>query len=344
MSRFDRTVRIGSLAVRVHVRTVVVCVGLAIIGCGVAVTALTLGDYPLTHTEVLAALGGMSDNRLATYFVQQMRLPRVLVALLVGAGLGLAGAIFQSLTRNPLGSPDVTGFTVGAATGAVVQIIVFGGSAFAVAVGALVGGVVTGAVVFVLAGRSVRDTTGFVLIGLGVSFFCQAVNALLLARASLDQAHNAALWLAGSLYGVSWTTVTMLAGCALAVLPVLLWAARGMRIVELGDELGAGLGVSVTRTKVLLLGVAVVLVAVSVAACGPIAFVALAAPQLARRIAQAPGMSLVAAALMGAVLVLVADVLAQRLFAPITLPVGVITGAVGGLYLIWLLIVERRRN
>lgn len=344
LRQLDRTVHVSALARRLHLRTAAVCVVLVSVGCGLVVMALAIGDYPLTPSQVVGALTGRSEDRLATYFVQRMRLPRVVVALLVGACLGVAGAVFQSLTRNPLGSPDITGFTVGAATGAVLQIIVFGAGAAGVAAGAVVGGVVTGMIVFVLSGRSARDTTGFVLIGLGVSFFCQSINSLLLVRASLDEAHNAALWLAGSLHGVTWQTVTLLTVSAAAVAPVICWSARGLRVLELGDDLGAGLGVRVGSVKVGLVAAAVVLVAVSVAACGPIAFVALAAPQLARRLAHTPGMSLIGAGLMGAVLVLGADVVAQRLFAPVALPVGVVTGAVGGLYLIWLLITERRRR
>lgn len=342
--RYPRTVVLPKIRWRLHVRSAVMVAVTAVILCALGIVALTHGEYPIGPGEAVRALGGAHSDRLAVYFVQQMRVPRVLAAILVGAMLGVSGAIFQSLTANPLGSPDITGFTVGAATGAVLQIIVFGGGPVAIACGAVLGGLGTGAIVFLLSGGRVLDTTTFVLVGLGVSFVLQAVNSLLLVRASLDRAQNAALWMAGSLNGVSWPTVALLALVAGAMVPVLLVYGAGMTVLELGEGLGGGLGVEVVRTKTVLVATAITLLAVAVAACGPISFVALAAPQLARRLADSPGTSLLAAAAMGAVVTLAADITAQRMFAPVELPVGVVTGVLGGGYLLWLLLLRRRKE
>lgn len=335
--------RVGVVTLKMERRALIAGASTALACVVVSIGALMLGDYVLSPLQVFEALTGLGQDKLAHFFVRDMRAPRVVIALLVGAALGVSGCIFQNLSRNPLGSPDITGFTTGAATGALVQIIVFNGGPFAVAAGALVGGFTTGIVVFSLSRIRGGDTT-FVLVGIGMSFILQGVNSLLVVKASLAAAQTASQWLAGSLNATSWT-VTATVALALGVLiPCAFANSRPLSVMMTGNELAVGLGVGVERTRTLLVFIAVILVAVSVAAAGPIAFVALAAPQLARRVSATAGAGLGGAALMGAFLVLSSDVLAQRLFAPVQLPVGVITGSLGGIYLMWLLAREWRKE
>lgn len=303
----------------------------------VGLTALMLGDYPLTLAQTFSAVVGQATDHLANFFVRDIRLPRVLGAVLVGVSLGVAGAIFQALTHNPLGSPDITGFSVGAATGAVVQIIVFNTGPFATGVAAIVGGLLTGAIVFGFSRSSGINGIHFVLVGMGLSFILQALNTLLLVKAELSAAQTAQLWLAGSLHGIGWSQVGFLALVLAFLLPLTFAASGDLTIMTTGDDVASGLGVNVQAQRGRLLALGVTFTAVSVAVAGPIGFVALAAPQLARKISGTATAGVGVAALMGAVVVLVSDVIAQRLFAPTQLPVGVITGVVGGVYLMWIL-------
>jgi ABC-type enterobactin transport system, permease component len=337
------SLRLGPLQVRVQRRSLLTGTALVVVLCVVGVLALLIGDYPLGVGGALRALVGGGSDPLARYFVQGQRAPRVLAAVLVGAALGVSGCIFQSLSANPLGSPDVIGFTVGSATGALVQIIVLDAGPAGIAVGAVLGGLGTAAVVYALSWRHGVAGYRLVLVGIGVSAVLQGVNSLLVVRASLTAAQTAAQWLAGSFNAVTWGEVGLLvAGCAV-LLPAALLLSRPLGVMASGDDLASGLGVRVERRRLELVVVGVALVSLAVAAAGPIAFVALAAPQLARRLARTSGVGMVGAALMGAVLVLASDVLAQRLLAPTQLPVGVVTGSLGGIYLIWLLARERRK-
>ncbi|MBI8999844.1 iron chelate uptake ABC transporter family permease subunit [Corynebacterium sp. CCM 8864] len=312
--------------------------------CIVIVFALMLGDYPISATQVIRSLLGINDDPLTQFFVRDLRAPRVVMALIVGAALGISGAIFQALTGNPLGSPDITGFTVGAATGALLQIIVFNGGPLAIGLGALLGGFATGATVYLLSRQGGVTGTRFVLIGIGVAAILQGVNGLLIVRASLTAAQTAAQWLAGSFNATTWGETIVLGAVLALLIPASLLLARPLGVMLTGPDLAVGLGVPVDTRRIQLIIIGVSLVAVTVAAAGPIAFIALAAPQLARRLTRTSGPGLGGAALMGAFLVLTSDVISQRLFAPTQLPVGVVTGSLGGIYLIWLLSREWRKD
>ncbi|MGW2399604.1 FecCD family ABC transporter permease [Kitasatospora sp. NPDC001664] len=331
------------LSFRLHPRAVAVCVFLTLGLAACAVWALTVGDFPVPVSGVLDALLG-SGPRGTRYVVTELRLPRVLTALLVGAALGLAGALFQTLARNPLGSPDVIGFTVGSATGALAVILVIGGSAASVAGGAVVGGLVTSAAVYLLARKGGAQSYRLVLVGIGVSSLLASLNAYLIARASFTDAQSAAVWLTGSLNARGWEHCGPLAVVLLVLLPAALVLGRSLRLLEMGDDTATALGIRAepVRAGVVLVGVA--LTAAATAAAGPIPFVALIAPQAVRRLTRATGPNLLASALLGAVLLALSDLAAQRLLAPTQLPVGVFTGVVGGLYLVWLIARQWRRR
>ncbi len=324
-------------------RVVAVCTALTVAIVVVFLTSLAVGDYSIGVLDVVRTLFGNPPDPLAEFIVNGRRLPRALVALLVGAALGASGAVFQSLSRNPLGSPDVIGFTQGASAGAVFVILVVGGSLAQVALGAIVGGLLTATAVYLLAYK--RGVQGFRLILVGIAVGAMLISAVryMLMRAELIEATGAQVWLTGSLNTRGWNHVVAVGIGMAIIMPVLLGLARPMRIIEMGDDAATGLGVNAERTRIGLLLAATGLAAMAVAAAGPIAFIALSAPHLARRLARAPGTTVGSAALMGALLLGVSDLVAQWVL-PHQLPVGVVTVSVGGLYLLWLLAREGRRH
>ncbi|MFE2429254.1 FecCD family ABC transporter permease [Streptomyces sp. NPDC059373] len=331
----------GGRSVRLRPRALAVGAGCALLALAMGVLAIGDGDYPMSPPEVLRALAG-NGSAAQDFIVNDLRLPRVVTGLLVGAALGLAGALFQSLVRNPLGSPDVLGFTQGAAAGALV-VVVAGGGSVALAGGAVAGGLVTGVVIYALAWRQGVHGYRLVLVGIGVSAVLTGVNGYLLTRAQLMDAARAVLWLTGSLDGRGWEDALPLAAAMAVVVPVvLLGCGRALAVIEMGDDAASALGIRVERVRLVLLAGAVLLASFAAAAAGPVSFVALTAPQLARRLTKAPGPNLLPSMCAGAALLVGADWAAQRVFAGHQLPVGVVTGVLGGGYLVWLLATERR--
>ncbi|MFJ3229065.1 FecCD family ABC transporter permease [Streptomyces sp. NPDC086783] len=331
----------GGLSVRLDVRACVVVALLLLVMLASGVVLIGTGDFPIPASDVLRTLAGGGDAG-QEFIVNELRLPRVLVGILVGASLGLGGALFQSISRNPLGSPDVLGLGQGSTAGALIMIVLFSGSAAEVTLGALAGGLVTGFAIYVLAWKQGVHGYRLVLVGIGVSAVVTAVNGYLLTKADLVDATRAVVWMTGSLNGRDWSQVwPLLAMCAVLV-PLVLGNARGLRMMEMGDDVSYALGVRVERTRLVLMVSAVLLTAGATAAAGPVGFVALTAPQLARRLTRSPGPNLVPSMCMGATLLIVADWASQRAFGADQLPVGVVTGVVGGLYLLWLLVTERR--
>lgn len=304
--------------------------------------ALTLGDTDLGFSDVWSAMTGNAGTGIER-IVLQWRLPRIAIAVLGGAALGISGAIFQSMTRNPLGSPDIIGFSTGAYTGALLVTLVFTSSAVSITAGALVGGLVTAALVYGLAFKGGLLGFRLIVVGIAISAMLNALNAWILVAANSEAAVSASIWGQGSLNGVRWPQVMPVLWSLLVLVPLSLLLVRRLDLLELGDEYGIVLGVSPERTRLVLLVVGVGLISIITAIVGPITFVALAAPQIARRLVDAAGPQLLPAGLMGAVLLLVSDVVAQRIIAPSQLPVGVVTASLGGLYLIWVMSRSRRR-
>lgn len=331
----------GGLSVRLDPRTTAVCVLLLLVTLAAGVALIGTGDYPMSFGDVLTTLSG-GGNPGQELIVHDLRLPRVLVALLVGASFGLAGAVFQTVTRNPLGSPDVLGFAQGSTVGALVVIVYVQGSTFAIAAGSVAGGILTGLAIFLLAWKRGVHGYRFVLVGIGAAAMLYALVLYLLTKANIVEASRAVTWMTGSLSGRDWDQVWPLTAVCAVFVPLVLLYGRPLRLLEMGDDASYALGVRVDRVRIVVLFAAVVLTASATAAAGPIAFVALTAPQLARRLTRATGPNLLPSALMGAALLVLADLAAQRLFGSDQLPVGVLTGVLGGCYLLWLLATERR--
>lgn len=338
------TVRTKHCSARIPLRLVVISAVLCLFASATALVSITLGDYRISIDRVLGILAG-SGEAFERMIVLEWRLPVALAAVVFGALLGIGGAIFQSLTRNPLGSPDVIGFDAGSYTAVVVTILVFGASSYwNLAAAAIIGGLATAFIVYALAYR--RGIQGFrmIIVGIGVSAMLGSLNAYLITRADVDEAMTVGFWGAGSITRVTWSSMvpSLLIAAVIVIAAALL--APALRRLELGDDAAVTLGTSPNPVRLGLLVTGVATVALVTAAAGPIGFIALAAPQLARRITRSPGVSMLSAAAMGAALLASAHLL-SLLIASVyrTIPVGLITVCLGGLYLIWLLIQQSRQ-
>ncbi|WP_323373755.1 FecCD family ABC transporter permease [Plantactinospora alkalitolerans] len=307
------------------------------------VASVSIGEFPIPAGDVFRALTG-TGGADATLIVRELRLPRALTGLLVGFAFGLAGALMQAVTRNPLASPDLIGISAGASTGGVAAILIGGvtaagaGSYASVPLGALVGALVAAGVIYTMAFRD-GTITGFrfVLVGIGVQGALGALTSWLLARADINEASRAMVWLTGSLNGRGFEHARWAGLALLVTLPVVLALIRPYQLLQYGDDTARALGLPVDRARVALLLASVVLAGVATAAAGPIGFVALAAPQIARRLTGTANLPLLTSGCVGAALMLGADLAARLVLAPLELPVGVVTGAVGAPYLMWLL-------
>jgi iron complex transport system permease protein len=296
---------------------------------------VSVGDFPIPLRDVVPAIFGHGDEG-AVFVAHELRLPRALTAVLAGAAFGISGAIFQAVARNPLASPDILGILAGASAGAVFAITVADATFEVVAAGAFGGALGIAAAIYLLAYRQGVSSYRFVLVGIGLGGAATALTSYLVVEAELFEAQEAVVWLTGSLNAAGWETAVPLAVAVAALVPAALAPANRLRVLQLGDDTAKALGVNVERSRLALLLVAVALAGVATAAAGPIAFVAFLAPPIARWLVRAP-MTLVPAALVGALIVLAGDLAGRRLFAPTEIPVGIFTGVCGAPYFAWLL-------
>jgi iron-siderophore transport system permease protein len=300
-----------------------------------AVTLMIGGTF-YSPADVLRVLLGETVPG-ASFTVGELRLPRATLGLLAGFAFGIAGVTFQTMLRNPLASPDIIGISSGASVAAVFGIIVLALDETAVSLLALAGALATAAVIYLLSHRGGFAGIRLILIGIGVAAMLDSAVTYVLSRAAAWDLQTAMQWLTGSLNGATWPGILPLAAASAVMVPLLLSQSRGLGMLRLGDETAMSLGVDVTRTRVLLVVSAVALLAFATAASGPIAFVAFMAGPIAARLVGAGATPLLPAGLVGALLVLVADLVGQFAFDT-RYPVGVITGAIGAPYLVFLLI------
>lgn len=299
-----------------------------------AVTAarVLLGDFTVTVPDLVRIIGG-AEIPGATFIVMETKLPRAVLGVLVGVAFGLAGAVFQTSFRNPLASPDIVGVSTGASAAAVVAIVVFDLRGAAVAAVAVAGALACALLVRLVAGASAPYR--LVLAGIAVSAGLLSVIQYVFTRADTWDAQLVLRWLTGSLGAADWPTIRVTTLALLVLVPAVALLSRSLRILELGDDMAAGLGVPARhRDLALLLGV--LLVGVGVAAAGPVAFVAFMAGPIARLVLGGRS-SLLGAALVGATIVVASDYVADYLLADTNFPVGVVTGALGAPFLLWLL-------
>ena len=331
----------GPVKLRIDVRSLIVTAILLGATIAIGVFALMVGTLNISISEVFSALFGQATGMTRTVVVE-WRLPRVLGAIIFGAGLSVSGAIFQSITRNPLGSPDIIGFSAGSYTGVLIVLLVFGSTSFTgVATGALVGGFTTAILIYLLAFRGGTQGFRLIIVGIAISAILGSINSMLLLQSEAEAALTAAAWGVGSLNGIDWEHVLPASILVLFLLTFAVFMNRPLRGMELGQDAAKSHGVRIERSQLLLILVAVALTAVPTAVMGPVSFVALAAPQIAKRFTKSEE-SLVPAAAMGAFLLMGADVFAQRIIPGMILPVGVVTLSLGGIYLVWLLFHQAR--
>lgn len=309
----------------------------------VAFTAsLVIGERWYSLDDVVRVIAGQ-DVPGASFTVGRLRLPRAVMGAVTGFSFGLAGVAIQTMLRNPLASPDVIGISSGASAAAAFAIVTLGLGGTAVSAFAIAAALGVAVVVYLLSYRGGVAGTRLILIGIGVAAMFESVTAYVLSRAAQWDLQEATRWLTGSLNGADWEAV-MPSAVALAVLgPALLGQGRNLSALRLGDDAASAQGVSVERTRVLVIVAAVGLVAFATAASGPIAFVAFLSGPIAGRLVGAGTSPLVPAGLVGAALVLVADLVGQNALG-VRYPVGVVTGVLGSPYLVYLIIRTNRRG
>ncbi|MCW2788023.1 MAG: iron transporter permease [Aeromicrobium sp.] len=323
-------------------RSAVVTSVLALVVLGLCVLTLMIGSYAVPAPDVIASLLRLKDDAPTDFVVRDLRLPTVATGLGVGIALGVAGVVFQKVLGNPLASPDFVGVSSGASVLAVSSIVLLDAGSTVVSGSALAGAVLTAALIYVLAWRDGISGYRFVLIGIGVSQFMLAIIGYIVARADVYEAREAMTWLVGTVGQAGTGELRTLLVALVVLVPTALLLERPLRALELGDDAATALGSRVEVSRLALLALSIVLIGLSVAVAGPIMFVALIAGPIAQRLT-GPGGSLLAAGLVGAVIVLGADLVAQHL-VPAPLPTGVVTGIVGAPYLIWLLATVNREG
>ncbi|TLS41815.1 iron ABC transporter permease [Streptomyces montanus] len=331
--------RTGRAAFLLHRRAAAVGAGLAVLLAAACLAYLCVGEIFVAPGEALKVLAGRpSPDELV---VGTLRAPRLVVGLLVGAAFGVAGGLIQTVARNPLASPDIIGISQGASA-LTVGAMTFGVTSYTVLPYlSVLGGILAAGLVYAFAWRGGLHATRFVLIGIGFAIALRSITTLFMTKGDYLVAQQAQIWMTGSLNGRGWPEATPLGWALLLLVPAVAWAARAQRSVVLDDETATALGVRLNRVRLGLVLLGVVLASVATGAAGPVDFVALLAPQIARRMTRTAQIPLVCSALLGAVIVVLADLLARRLFSPTELPVGVLTAAVGAPYLIWLIVRSR---
>jgi len=324
-------------------RTVIVNVVLAAACFTLVVLTLCFGSVRLSFDQVIGSLLRLRDNPTVDFIVLDLRFPQIQAAVGVGLALGAAGTVFQHLLRNPLASPDFVGISSGASVAAVIGLALPGVSGVGIPALALVGALASALLIYVLAWKDGVTGYRFILIGIGISAFATGLTGYALTRADLTEARAAMHWLVGSIGQSGQREVDVLLVVVALLLPSTVVLQRMLRSLDVGDDTARSLGTRAELVRFLLILVGVVLTALATAVAGPIAFVALVAGPVADRLLGTAAGGIVAAALVGACLVLGSDFVAVEML-PAELPTGVVTGAIGAPYLLWLLATTNKRG
>jgi iron complex transport system permease protein len=311
-----------------------------------AVVSVGRGDFPIAPLDVIRAALGLPGARADhTLVVQEFRLPRIVLAALVGGALALSGAILQGVTRNALAEPGILGITNGAALTAVALIVWVDGAHHALLpVAAFVGGLVTAVLIYLVAWRDGSSPLRLILIGIGFSAVAASLTTFMTVFGRIDRVQQAYVWLAGSVYGRGWEHVGTIGAWLIVLVPLALLSARALNALALGDEAARGLGIRLERTRAGLVGLSVALAAAAVAAAGTVAFVGLVAPHITRRLVGVGHEGLLPASfLTGALMVVLADFIGRTVIAPNQIPAGIVTALIGAPYFMVLLWRHRDR-
>ena len=330
---------IGRWSVLISPRHVLIGLMLLVLGLAVAVAALRLGKFTVSTQEVIDALQGRG-RRIVQVVVVTWKLPRILLGLVAGLALGVAGAVFQTITRNPLGSPDLIGFSTGAQTGILVSVLLLPGSMLSTSLASFIGGAAVGVVTYLVSLRGGFTGLRFILVGIAISSMLVSVNRWLLVRVDDDEGLGALKAITGTLGAARWPVVAPTSLAIGVTVSLILLASRHLQVLSLGEQVATILGSPPRRASALLVLLGTVLVAVVTMAAGPIGFVALVAPHLARLLTGSPQSPLLVSGLTGSLLLVGSDLLSQLVLE--SMPVSVVTNAVGGLYLMVALTVAAR--
>ena len=330
---------VGRRSVLITPRHVIVGFILLALSLAVAVVSLRLGKFPVTAQEVIDALQGQG-RKIVQVVVVKWKLPRIVLGLVAGLALGVAGALFQTITRNPLGSPDLIGFSTGAQTGILISILLLPGSMLSASLASFIGGAAVGTVTYLVSLRGGFTGLRFILVGIAISSMLVSVNRWLLVRVDDDEGLGALKAITGTLGAARWPVVAPTCLAIGVTVALILLASRHLQVLALGEQVATILGSPTRRASAVLILLGTVLVAVVTMAAGPIGFVALVAPHLARLLTGSPQSPLLVSGLTGSLLMVGADLLSQLVLE--SMPVSVVTNAVGGLYLMVALTVAAR--
>lgn len=341
-----RTIRTKSdrISFQIAKRTCWIILLLSLLLVIITIIGLSAGSDFIHPFIVVKELLGYGNGEY-DFVLHTLRLPRILMALLVGAALGVAGLILQGIIRNPLAAPDIIGVTSGASMGAIIFIVYFMGSVGIqfLPLAAISGAAIISFIIYLLSWRKGVTPIRMVLIGIGISALAKAVVTMLLVISEVAATTKAYLWLTGSLYGANMTDVYLLLPWVALLLPLTFVLARTVNVKELGDDIAIGLGVKVQVYRLLFLLISVMLAGSAVAFAGGIAFVGLVAPHMSRLLVGRSFAGLIpVTAIIGGIIVIVADIVARTAFLPKDLPTGVFTAAIGAPFFIYLLF--RTRN
>jgi iron complex transport system permease protein len=318
-------------------------VALAAVTFALFILTMMVGSFYVPAWDVITSAFHLRDDPSVDFIVRDLRLPTAMAALAVGFALGVSGQLFQKLLGNPLASPDFVGISSGASMFAVSSIVLFGAGSSMISVSALAGALVSAFIIYLLAWRDGISGYRFILIGIGLSQFMLSIIGYIVARAELYEARQAMTWLVGTVGQAGSTELRTLLVALLVLVPVALLLQRPLRVLELGDDTAKALGARVELSRLALIAVSIVLIGFATAVAGPIMFVALVAGPIAQRIVGHSGGVIVAAGLVGSIVVLGADLVAHHV-VPVDLPTGVVTGIIGAPYLIWLLATVNREG
>lgn len=328
-------------ALLIHRRGAAAGALLCAVGVVIAYVSLAAGSAWLSPAQVLSALAGTGDP-LNAFLLQELRGPRLAAGFLSGMALGVGGCLLQTLARNRLATPGIIGIDDGAAAFAVASIVAVPTS-LAPPMLALAGASTAAALAFGLGGGGARGYR-FIIVGIALGALFGAVTNFMLARADIDSANLAYPWTVGSLNARAPSTVLLLALCLAVCLPAAKLMGRQLQLLRFSETVAVGLGSRVRRIRIGVLIITVALTATAVSVAGPIGLVSLAAPEIARHLIRNQGVPIFTAGIAGASLMMAADWVGRSVFAPVEVPVGIITAIVGGPYLLWILLREPRRT
>lgn len=335
------TLRMGRrVSFRLDKRALPVMLVMLLLLLALVVLSVSYGEYRIAPLDVIrATLGLETDNDDHRLVVRLFRLPRIVLAVLVGAALAVSGAILQGITRNALADPGILGISNGAALAAVALLVYFENVSIQLLPWAAFGGAfVTAALIYLFAWRGGSSPLRLILIGIGFAAVSQALTTLMVVFGDINDVQRAYVWLSGSVYGRSWGHVRVMGGWLVVLLPLALLSARHLNMLALGDESAAGLGVRLERSRAFLILVSVALASGAVAVAGTIGFVGLVAPHITRRLVGPSHQGLLpVTALTGGLMVVTADFIGRTVIAPSQLPAGIVTAIVGAPYFMYLL-------